>query len=889
MEPVPRAYPTHWEADVVLRDGGTAHVRPIVPGDADRLTAFHARLSPETIYLRFFAAYPTLTAKDVERFTTVDHDRRVALVATIGEEIIGVVRYDRVAEDTAEVAFVVADEHQGRGLGSVLLEHVAAAARERGLKRFVADVLPHNRKMIGVFVEAGFSLAREVEEGVLRLTFDIEETETSRGVMQSREHRAEARSIGRLLAPASVAVVGASRDVHTIGQTVLRNLLAGRFTGQVYAVNPNADAIAGLPAYASLADVPRPVDLAVVAVRAEVVTDVVSQAAGRGVHGLVVMSSGFAEVGEEGRRRQVELVQAARASGMRVIGPNCLGVVNTHPDVSLNATLAPISPHRGRVGFFSQSGALGIAILENAKTRGLGLSTFVSAGNRVDVSGNDLLQYWEEDPDTDVVMLYLESIGNPRKFTRLARRIGRQKPVVAVKSGRSTQGVPLGHAVGRFSLPDTAVDALFRQAGVIRVDTVAQMFDVAQVLAYQPLPDGPRVGIVGNSDSLGLLAEDACVAAGLEPRAPVDLGTTSTSAEFEAALAAMLADDTVDAVITVFVPPLTVRNAEVAHVLAEHAATSDKPVVSTFLAMEGVPDLLRRQERDGSPARGSIPSFASPEDAARALAAVTRYAEWRRTPLGSVPDLEVAAGTAQAICEKALAAAPEGGRTGAPLDRDALGEMLAAYGVTLAPSRPVTTVEEAVAAAADLGHPVALKITAPAFRHRADLGGVRLDLADEADVRQAFAAMAERFPGLDRARLVVQPMAPPGVATVVGTAEHPLFGPLVSFGVGRVAVDLYGDVAYGAPPITDREAARMVRSVKASPLLFGYRGAELVHVHALEDLLLRVSRLADDRPEIAALELNPVLVAPRGLTVLDAEATLRRPGPRPDQGPRRLR
>jgi acyl-CoA synthetase (NDP forming)/RimJ/RimL family protein N-acetyltransferase len=878
-------YPTRWEADVVLRDGGTAHVRPITPEDADRLRAFHASLSPETVYFRFFAPYPQLTERDVRRFTHVDHDARVALVATVGEDVIGVVRYDRIDDEEAEVAFVVRDAHQGRGLGSVLLEHVAAAARERGLRRFVAEVLPHNRRMLGVFVEAGYSVARRVEDGVVRLTFDVAENETSLGVMQAREHRAEARSIERLLTPSSVAVVGASRDVHTIGQTVLRNLLAGGFEGPVHAVNPYADEVAGVPAYPSLTDVPGPVDLAVVAVPAEAVGDVVRQAADKGVHGLVVMSTGFAESGGEGRRRQQALVAAARASGMRVIGPNCLGVVNTDPDVSLNATLAPIRPHRGRAGFFSQSGALGIAILESAGARGLGLSTFVSAGNRADVSGNDLLQYWEEDPATDVVMLYLESIGNPRKFMRLARRIGRRKPVVAVKSGRSTQGVPIGHAVDAFTLPDAALDAMFRQAGVVRVDTVAQMFDVAQVLAYQPLPAGRRVAIVGNSDSLGLLAKDACVSAGLEPREPLDLGTTSSADAFAAALRDVCEDETVDAVLTVFVPPLNVRNAEVAHVLAELTADAGKPVVSTFLAMEGVPDLLRRQDADGLPARGSIPSFASPEEAVRALAAVTWYAEWRRTPSGTVPELDVHPARARSVCEKALAEAP----AGAALDRGRLAEVLAAYGVALGPSRPVRSVDEALAAARDVGWPVALKTTAAAFRHRADLGGVRLDLADETDVRLAYEATTERLGGPERAALVVQPMAPPGVATVVGATEDPLFGPVVSFGVGGVGVDLYGDLAYGAPPLSDREAARMVRSVTASPLLFGYRGTAPVHVHALEDLLLRVSRLADDLREVASLELNPVLVGARGLTVLDAEATVRRPGPRPDHGPRRLR
>lgn len=879
-------YPSHWEADVVLADGGTAHVRPITPDDADRLRAFHARLSPETVYLRFFAPYPVLSVADVKRFTEVDHDRRVALVATIADELVGVVRYDRLSEDEAEVAFVVEDAHQGRGLATVLLEHVAAAARERGVARFVADVLPHNRRMIAVFADAGYTTERALEDGVMRLGFGIEETETSRAVMQAREHRAEARSIVRLLRPASVAVVGASRNAATIGQTVLRNILAGGFTGPVHAVNPHADEVAGVPTYPTLADVPGTVDLAVVSVPAEAVDGVVAEAAAKGARGLVVMSSGFAEVGAVGRERQQRLVHSARALGMRVIGPNCLGIVNTDPGVSLNATLAPIRPYRGRAGFFSQSGALGIAILESASARGLGLSSFVSAGNRSDVSGNDLLQYWEEDPATDVVMLYLESIGNPRKFTRLARRIGRRKPVVAVKSGRLTQGVPVGHAVEPVSLPDAAIDALFRQAGVIRVDTVAQMFDVAQVLANQPLPTGRRVAIVGDSDSLGLLAKDACLSAGLEPREPVDLGTMTSAARFAEELDQVLTDPTVDSVIIVFVPPLALANAEVAHVIRRTTAASAKPVVSTFLAMEGVPDLLRRTDAEGSPARGSIPSFPSPEEAARALAAVTRYAEWRRAPAGEVPRMpDVSPGRAHQVVSRVLDNRPGGGR----MDRQTVAELLSCYGIDLVPCHPVADAAGALAAAADLGYPVALKAQAPALRHRADLGAVRLDLASPDELRQAFEALDQRLGGARAASLVVQPMAPPGVATVVAAAEDPLFGPVVSFGVGGVSVDLYSDLAHGAPPLTDHEAARMVRSVTASPLLFGYRGTAPVHVHALEDLLLRVSQLADHHAEVVSLELNPVLVAPRGLSVLGAEALVRAPGARLDRGPRRLR
>ncbi len=620
----------------MLADGGTAHLRPIRPDDADRLVAFHEALSTETVYLRFFAPYPHLTPRDIERFTHVDHVDRVGLVALIDDEIVAVVRYDRGpaseggAETEAEVAFVVRDDHQGRGFGSVLLEHIAACAQERGVSRFYAEVLPANTRMLDVFRDAGYSAERSYDDGVVHLSLAIAPTATTVEVMRSREHRAESRSIGRLLAPRSVAVIGASPKPFTVGHMALRNILDGEFAGPVYPVHPTATSVASIRAYPSVLDIPGEVDLAIVAVPAEAVLQVVAECARKHVRGLVVVSSGFAEAGGSGRERQAQLVAQARAGGMRVVGPNCLGVANTDPAVRLNATLAALTPGRGRVGFFSQSGALGIAILEQVAQRGIGLSTFVSAGNRADVSGNDLLQYWEEDPATEVVLLYLESFGNPRKFSRLARRIAATKPVVVVRGGRSTQGVPLGHAATPLSIPDAAIDALLGQVGVIRVDDLAELFDVAQLLAYQPLPAGDRVAIIGNSDSLGLLAKDACVREGLRPWDPIDLGTAASAEDFGVVLAELLAEETVDAVVTVFVPPLTALNADVARTLVEQSAGASKPVLTTFLAFSGLPEQLRRLGADGAPERGSVPSYPAPENAVRALAHATRYAAWRQ-------------------------------------------------------------------------------------------------------------------------------------------------------------------------------------------------------------------------------------------------------------------
>ncbi|HEU5160714.1 MAG TPA: GNAT family N-acetyltransferase [Streptosporangiaceae bacterium] len=845
-------YPDHWEADVVLADGGTAHLRPIRPADAGLLRAFHSRLSPESIYYRFFSPRPRLTDREIEHFTTVDYHDRVAFICTIGDDMIAVVRYDKLDETRAEVAFLVEDAHQGRGLGTVLLEHIAAAARERGVRRFVAQVLPDNRRMIKVFREAGYEAEQRYEEGAIELVLNLEPTETSRAVMAAREQRAESRSIARLLSPRSVAVIGAGRGEYGVGRAVLRHLLRGDFTGPVYPVHPTATAVAGVRAYATILDIPDDVDLAVIAVPADTVHEVVGQCARKNVRGLVVVSAGFGETGPDGRARQEDLVRLARAHGMRVVGPNCLGIANTDPDVRLNATLAPTMPGRGPLGFFSQSGALGIAILQRAAERGIGLSTFVSAGNRADVSGNDLMQYWETDPATGAVLLHLESLGNPRKFTRLVRRLSRTKPIVAVKTGRTTQGVPLGHAARALTLPDHAVSALFAQAGLIRVEDLPELFDVAQLLAYQPLPTGNRVAIINNSDSLRLLAEDTAAAFGLEPRPAVDLGPGADADDFGDALAQVLADASVDAVVILYTPPVfgkEPRSGRPGGRATGDAAVADKivrlaggtkPVVTTFLGRQGMPAELRVRGADGEAGPGSVPSYPSPEEAVRALAYVAGYAAWRRRPQGRVPE-----------------------RDGADRDRArALIRRLLTTAAPAAPPAPAAPDTPAASAASEV-------VASP--EQTAELlacYGITV-AADE----------AERILG-----------AGGGVATRVSTVEDPSFGAVVSFGLSDVVAELLDDRAYRLAPLTDVEAGELVRGVRTAPLLFGHRGAEPVDVAALERLLCQVALLGDDLPEVARLVLDPVVVAPGGVFVRSARLALAKPdGPRYDLGPRRLR
>ncbi|GHE08075.1 bifunctional acetate--CoA ligase family protein/GNAT family N-acetyltransferase [Klenkia taihuensis] len=878
--------PPGWEADVVAADGGTVHLRPITPEDADGIQGLMERSSDQTRYYRFFGPMKRLSDKDLHRFTHVDHDNRVAFVVLLGDELIGVGRYDRYpGTDDAEVAFLVEDAHQRRGLGSVLLEHLAAAARERGITRFVAEVLSQNTGMVRVFLDAGYEARRSYEDGVVHLTFPIAPTEQALAVTYEREQRSESRSIGRLLNPQSVAVVGASNDTAKIGHAVLRNLLDAGFAGPIYPVNPAVRHVAGVPAHASIEDIPDDVDLAVLAVPATEVPGVVEACRRKRVKGLVVISGGFGETGPEGRAAEREFVAAARASGMRVVGPNCLGLVNTDPAVSLNASLAPRVPGRGRMGFFAQSGALGVMLLERASNRGIGLSSFVSAGNRADVSGNDMLQYWATDPGTEVVLLHLESFGNPRKFARLARRVGRDKPVVAVKSGRHV-GMTAGLAGTSVSVPEQSVAALFASAGVIRVQTLAELFDVGTLLAHQPLPAGDRVAIVGNSTAVGVLVADAVLELGLQlaHERPVDIGTGAPPEEFRAALQAALDDDRVDAVVAVYLPALAHEAEPFGRVLREISAGATKPLVANFLSADGIPDVLVVRGEDGMPARGSVPSFSTPERAVIALARVAEHAAWRRRPVGEVPELDVDEAAARAVVDGALADGE-----GRELTDDEVIALLAAYGVPLLRTRRADDAEAAVAAAEEVGYPVVLKSTAPWLRHRADLGGTRLDLRDADDVRAGFEAIPSGDP------VIVQEMAAPGVPTVVEVVDDPSFGALVSFGVGGVATDLLGDRAFRTLPLTDTDAHEMVREPRAWPLLDGYRGSEPVDVAALEDLLLRVARLADDLPEVLALSLEPVIVGPaspwhggRSLVVAGAAVRVGPATARVDPGPRRM-
>ncbi|KQR75473.1 GCN5 family acetyltransferase [Arthrobacter sp. Leaf337] len=902
-QPGDGVYPEYWEADVVLRDGGTAHLRPIHPSDADAVQAFHTGQSQKSIYMRFFAFKARLSSKELKRFTEVDYKDRVALVITIGGEILGIGRYDRLTDpEEAEVAFNIADAHQGRGIGSILLEHLAAAARENGIRKFSAEVLPENRKMLMVFSDAGYDVKRHFDDGVVSLEFNIDPTEKSRAVMESREHRAEARSIQELLAPSSVAVIGASRKWGTIGYQLLEHIIEGGFTGPVYAINPEALELAGMLSFARLSEVPDPVRLAIIAVPYEEVPKVVADCAASGVKGVVVATAGYADDGERGLARQRELVRQARSNGMRVIGPASLGIVNTNPAVSLNASMAPSLPRRGGLGLFSQSAAIGVALYAASSRRRLGLSTFLSAGNRADVSGNDMMQFWEDDADTAAVGLYLESIGNPRKFSRLARRLARTKPVIVAKSDSMGLQLPPGHAVRTTQAPAGALDAMMRQSGVIRVETIEQLMDVAQIVAGQPLPAGADIAVFSNSRALGKVVADSAAANGLGVERIVtdvdlDAGMSLALPALRESLAGILASDSIHAVVVALLPARGLTVEKIAGVLAECSAAAGKPVVAAFTGIldpsvyvEGMvgAERLPVHAVDAESASGSVPCYSNPGAAVAALAAVVKYAEWVERDQGLFAEPEGCdPESVRAELEELLHDVP--GEQLVQLDPAKAATLLAHYGIDVVPSVGFETPDQAVAAAERLGWPVVLKTTDPTLRHRLDLGGVRLDIQDAESLRRNIVEMHRALAPYGSPSMEVQMMAPVGQACTFRAIEDPLLGPVVSFGLAGDAVNLLEDWAHRVPPLSGADVHDFIRAPRAARKLFGYQGLPAVDVAALEDLAARLTRLKDNHPEIALVEFNPVLAGLRGVSILAADVRIANAAQRTDSARRAMR
>ncbi|OMH33161.1 GNAT family N-acetyltransferase [Tersicoccus sp. Bi-70] len=933
-----RGYPQHWEADVVLRDGGTAHLRPILPEDAPALQAMHMAQSQASIYLRFFTYKSQLSDRELVRFTEVDHVNRVAFIITIGEEIIGVGRYDRLeGSDDAEVAFNISDHHQGRGIGSILLEHLAAAAREKGIRTFVAEVLPENRKMLTVFADAGYEVQRHFDSGVVEVSFDIDPTDRSRAVMEAREHRAEAQSVAALLSPHTIAVIGSDADRRRAGG-LLAHIRDGGFTGTVYTVTgggadvdtEQADTTEVDTTVASLADVPAPVDLAVIAVAYDEVMPTVHACAAAGVRGLLVATGGYADDAEHGQDRQHELVRVARAHGMRVIGPASLGIVNTDPAVRLNASgLAPVD--RGVLGVFTQSAALGVLMDAAARRRCLGVSHVVSAGNRADVSGNDVMQFWEDDAATAVVGLYLESIGNARKFSRIARRLARSKPVIVAKSDAMGLQLPPGHAARTSQAPVGALDAMMRQSGVIRVRTSEKLMEVAQLLVSQPLPAGGSLGVVANSLALGEVVADAAREAGLHlARMQADVQLGGDPASFAEAVRAVLADEAVHLLLVSLLPLGDVPVQTCARILLDAGAAAGKPVVAVFTGAddggwtEGVAvpagedvsepddvegeadaaaladpaeladpaDPARTAGQDERARQAGLPCFIGPGAAIRAIAAAVGYRTWldrEEADLVDPPGLRRKDAAALIAGWLQDAGAATRGAELFTLDAARTAALLDCYGIAVLPSVSFTTADEAVAAADAIGWPVVLKTTDEHLRHRLDLGSVQLNIPDAAALRSEIAQMTAVLTAHGASGMEIQAMAPTGQGCVLRGLEDPLLGPVVSFGLAGDAVNLLDDWGHRSPPLTTTDVADLIRAPRAARKLIGHEGQPAVDLAALEDLVARFAVLKDEHPEVGVIEFNPVLASASGPTVLSALVRIGNPEQRTDSARRALR
>jgi acetate---CoA ligase (ADP-forming) len=897
------AYPEHLEADVVLRDGSTVHVRPVRPDDEQALREFLDGLSMDSRWLRFFGG--ANIARQAQAAADVNYRDRYGVVATSGadDRIMAHAEYVALDAERAEVAFEIADERQGRGLGTILLAHLATAAEQNGIRTFEAEVLPQNYRMLNVFRESGFPAELRAMPDAITVELPTSITDEGLDRFDHRDQIAATAAVATFLRPSSVAVIGASRRRGSVGGEIFHNLLAAGFNGPVYPVNPTATVVQSVPAYASVTEVPGPVDLGVIVVPGAQVLDVARECGVKGARSLVVISAGFSEIGDEGVARQAELLAICREFGMRLVGPNCLGVLNTDPEISMNATFAPDFPQAGRVGFLSQSGALGLALIDNARARGLGLSSFVSVGDKADISGNDLLQYWEGDDKTDLILLYLESFGNPRRFARIARRVGRSKPIVAVKSGRSKAGARAtsSHTGALIAASDVNVEALFHQSGVVRTETLGELLDVASLLANQPVPAGNRVAILTNSGGPGIMCADACEANGLEvvsladstrerlrellaPEAslsnPVDMLATASGEQYRDCFLAVAADERVDAIVSIFTPPLVTRSEDVGRAISEAADRLPRavPLLAAFISSQGAPAELHA-------GTVHVPAFTYPEQAAQALTRAVRYGAWRARDPGEVRTFaDCDEGEAAAVIAGALARGPGWLRPGE------VQMLLTSYGLQLAESQLALSPAAAGRAAQELGGDVVLKVVSPTLVHKTEAGAVRVGLSGRSPTARAAQEMGRAVEemGYRVDGFLVQRQVPDGVEMLVGVVNDPLFGPVVACGAGGVAAELLKDVEVRLTPLTDRDAGEMLRELRTFPLLEGYRGSPAANIDSLEELILRVSALVDTHPELVEMDCNPVMATPEGAVIVDARVRVQpAPPKRPWAGVRR--
>ncbi|GAB2605090.1 bifunctional acetate--CoA ligase family protein/GNAT family N-acetyltransferase [Kribbella endophytica] len=884
--------------DVLATDGSVVRIRPLRPEDEDALKALNHRVSDRTIYLRFFGFSRSGADEHAHHLAVPGHDH-TGLVAEYGGQLVGVASYELLRPGEAEMAFLLDDAVHGRGIGTLMLEQLAALAREHGIRRLRADTLAENAVMLKVFAGSGFAQVRTLDSGLVELSLDTAYSDGTLDRMAEREGKAGDESLRPLFAPRAVAVIGAGRSAGGIGHEALRNIANGNYAGRLYAVNPHAGRIGDIEAYPSIEQVPGPVDLVVVAVPAAQVRSVLVGSGRAGVAGAVILTAGFSELGAEGNRLQAEILAVAREHSIRLIGPNCLGVVSTAPDVRLNATFANLDPAPGSLAVAAQSGAIGIAVLDQAARAGLGISEFVSLGNKVDVSGNDLLLHWWHEPRTTVIGLYLESFGNPRKFGRIARLVGRTKPILVVKGGRSSGGRRAGAShTAAAATPDTAVDALFDQSGVLRMETLEELVDTARLLSGRPLPRGRRLAVIGNAGGAGVLAADAAARLGLEipefsaatqheladaagavgAGNPVDLGAAASPRTLEHALRTVLVSGEVDAVLVCYAATRAGSVADTYSAIADAAAGTELPVLVNCLGAPEAAPLVALE--DGS----SLPVFPFPESAVRALAHVVRYAEWRARPQGVVPVLDrVDRDGARMVVRNYLKHRPAGGW----IDTQHAEQLMRCAGIAVVSALQVSGRSAAVAAAASIGYPLVLKTAAEGIVHKTDVGGVRVGLGDRKAVETAY---DEIVASTGDQRVVVQAMAPKGTELVIGMVRDPLFGPVVMAGSGGVLTDLLADRRWRGLPLTDLDATEMLRSLRCAPLLAGYRGAEPADEAAVVQVVHRIAWLAEAVPEIAELDINPLMAAPSGAYTVDVKLRLAPvEGPEPDWYSRRLR
>jgi len=883
-------------SDVVLKDGSLIQVRPASVDDRPAVVSFVKGLSRETLALRF-ARQVSDPEPLVEWLLPVAN--RFTLLAWHEEKVVGHAAYHISAPDEAEASVVIADEFEGKGVGTILLGQLTGVANDAGILTLDYEVLPENYSMLQTLHDLGFPLKQETEPGIVHIKHPTSLSPEALERFDMRDAVSAIAAVKAVLRPKSVAVIGAARERGTIGGELFHNCLGSGFTGPIYPVNASSGVVQSVVAYRSVLDCPGPIDLAIVCVNAGVVIPVAEECAKKGVRAMVVISAGFAEAGGKGTDMQDKLMDICRESGMRLVGPNCVGIANTAADISLNAQFAPYAPRPGKIGILSQSGAVGISLIDYANRMGHGISSFVSVGNKADLSANDLLQYWESDTDTDIILMYLESFGNPRKFSRIARRVARKKPIVVVRGGRSAAGfrATQSHTGALIAASDVTVGALFRQAGVIRTDTLEEMFEVAAFLSNQPAPKGNKVAIITNAGGAGILATDACEDQGLDVfelspatqanlrsylrpdasvRNPVDMVASATVANYERTIKAVGEEPDVGAMIVIFIPPLNIRATEVAQGIlrAAHDLNGRIPLLAVMMASEEIPPIIT----DG---QVRIPSYPFPEAAVLALARSARHGQWLSTTEGVVPTFpDLRKVDAAAIMARALQ------RGEGWLPPEEVESILRCYGISTVKTVLVPSPEAAGRAARDLGGEIVLKAVSPSIIHKKDSGAVVLGLQGEEAVRKAASDMASQLSGKGAkvTAFMVQPQLTGAVEMIVGVTHDLTFGPVIVCGAGGTLVELIKDVSVRLTPLTDKDADEMVHSLKTFPLLDGYRGDVRRDIDALKEVLLRVGLMTSDLRAIIELDLNPVMVMPEGKGAFVVDARIR-VGPAPPEVP----